>query len=83
MTLAASTHRTSLRAVIGPASTCVLLSGYLMFPTRAATYLITWCRIAQHYSHIRLEAKRNALEALEAWRAEKAGSDESTDDMIQ
>ena len=33
--------------------------------------------------HIRLEAKRNALEALEEWRADRAASEESKGDTIQ
>ena len=40
-------------------------------------------RMLEHYSHIRLEAKRNALEALEEWRADRAASEESKGDTIQ
>ena len=35
-------------------------------------------RMLEHYSHIRLEAKRQALEALEARRAEPDSATEAT-----
>ena len=40
-------------------------------------------RMLEHYSHIRLEAKRNALDALEGWRADRAAAEESKGDTIQ
>ena len=34
------------------------------------------CRMLEHYSHIRLQAKREALEELDARRAEATQKDE-------
>ena len=40
-------------------------------------------RMLEHYSHIRLEAKRNALDALEGWRANRAAAEGSKGHTIQ
>ena len=40
-------------------------------------------RMLEHYSHIRLQAKRDALETLEVWRADRAASEKSKGETIQ
>ena len=40
-------------------------------------------RMLEHYSHIRLEAKREALEALEGWRADREASEGRKGETVQ
>ena len=40
-------------------------------------------RMLEHYSHIRLEAKRKALESLEGWRADREASEGRKGETVQ